>query len=297
MKLKVYLICAALVFGALSTNAQRSKRRSAAAAKPSTTLVDTIVKVKPVPADSFSIAVGQMLAPSLRAYALQSLNVDEAHMSDFVEGLRANIDEKQTKKLMAYAAGLNIAQQNKTSIIPNFNRTATGSADSSFVVVPLFLDALTSSLMTNDQAAAEQAGKLVERQAAYQSQVFQSVNAQYLTENAKKDGVVSLPSGLQYRIIEKGQGIVAADTNTVEVHYEGKLIDGTVFDSSYQRGQTAEFKPTQVIKGWHEALTMMPEGSTWELVIPYNLAYGEKGNRNIPPYSTLIFKVQVVKVK
>lgn len=297
MKLKVYLICAALVFGALTTNAQRSKRRAAAASKPSTTLIDTIVKVNPVPADSFSIAAGQMLAPSLRAYALQSLNVDEAHMSDFVEGLRANVDDAQAKKLTAYAAGLNIAQQNKTSVIPNLNRTATGSADSSFVLVPLFVDALTNSLMANDQAASEQAGKLIERQAAYQNQVFQRLNTQYLTENAKKDGVVSLPSGLQYRIVEKGQGVVAADTNSVEVHYEGKLIDGTVFDSSYQRGKTAEFKPTQVIKGWHEALTMMPEGSTWELFIPYNLAYGEKGTRNIPPYSTLIFKVQVVKVK
>ena len=106
-----------------------------------------------------------------------------------------------------------------------------------------------------------------------------------------------LPSGLQYRVITQGKGVVANDTTDVEVHYEGKLIDGTIFDSSYQRGKTATFKPTQVIKGWTEALKMMPEGSTWELFIPYDLAYGERGNQNIPPFATLIFKVEVVKVK
>ena len=83
----------------------------------------------------------------------------------------------------------------------------------------------------------------------------------------------------------------------VEVHYEGKLIDGTVFDSSYTRNQPATFRPNQVIKGWTEALKMMPEGSIYELTIPYNLAYGERGNQAIPPYATLIFKVEVLKVK
>ena len=83
----------------------------------------------------------------------------------------------------------------------------------------------------------------------------------------------------------------------VTVDYEGKLIDGTIFDSSYQRGQTATFGVTQVIKGWTEALKLMPVGSTYELCIPYNLAYGEHGNRTIPPFATLIFKVELIAIK
>ena len=105
------------------------------------------------------------------------------------------------------------------------------------------------------------------------------------------------PSGLQYRVIKQGTGAMATDTTEVEVHYEGKLIDGTVFDSSYRRGKPATFHPDQVIKGWTEALKMMPEGSVYELYIPYNLGYGERGTQSIPPYSTLIFKVELLKVK
>ena len=104
-------------------------------------------------------------------------------------------------------------------------------------------------------------------------------------------------SGLQYRILTAGKGAVATDTSEVEVHYEGKLINGHVFDSSYKRGQTTSFRCNQVIRGWTEALKMMPEGSIWELYIPYDLAYGERGNQGIPPFSTLIFKVELIKVK
>ena len=106
------------------------------------------------------------------------------------------------------------------------------------------------------------------------------------------------PSGLQYRIIREGNGAVAANDEEVEVKYEGRLIDGTVFDSSYTRNpQTTSFRPSQVIKGWTEALKMMPEGSEWEVYIPQELAYGERQAGKIPPYSTLIFKLEVVKVK
>ena len=120
----------------------------------------------------------------------------------------------------------------------------------------------------------------------------------WLDANAKKEGVKVTPSGLQYRIIREGNGAVAANDEEVEVKYEGRLIDGTVFDSSYTRNpQTTSFRPSQVIKGWTEALKMMPEGSEWEVYIPQELAYGERQAGKIPPYSTLIFKLEVVKVK
>lgn len=118
----------------------------------------------------------------------------------------------------------------------------------------------------------------------------------FLTENKTKEGVVTTESGLQYKVIKKGNGASPATTDKVKVHYEGKLLDGTVFDSSYEKKEAAEFGVTQVIKGWTEVLQLMKEGSTYEVYIPYDLAYGERGSGSIKPYSTLIFKVELIKI-
>ena len=142
----------------------------------------------------------------------------------------------------------------------------------------------------------QEAIALIERQSAFVRQQDSLRNMAYLEANKEAEGVVTLPSGLQYRILKKGTGAVPTDTSQVEVNYEGRLIDGTVFDSSYQRGKPATFACNQVIKGWTEALQLMPVGSTWELFIPYNLAYGERGNQGIPPFSTLIFKVELLNI-
>ncbi|WP_443732966.1 FKBP-type peptidyl-prolyl cis-trans isomerase, partial [Xylanibacter rarus] len=116
--------------------------------------------------------------------------------------------------------------------------------------------------------------------------------------NKTMEGVVSLPSGLQYKVLVKCNGEITSVDDEVTVKYEGRLIDGTVFDSSYKRpGETAKFRPNQVIKGWTEALTMMPVGSKWELYIPQNLAYGDRKAGAINPYSTLIFTVEMVSVE
>ena len=110
--------------------------------------------------------------------------------------------------------------------------------------------------------------------------------------------MVTTPSGLQYKVLVKGNGEIPSVDDEVTVKYEGRLIDGTVFDSSYKRpGETSKFRPNQVIKGWTEALTMMPVGSKWELYIPQNLAYGERQAGKISPYSTLIFTVEMVSVE
>ena len=119
----------------------------------------------------------------------------------------------------------------------------------------------------------------------------------FLAQNAKNEGVVTLPSGLQYKVLKSGNGATPKASDSVECHYEGRLISGTVFDSSYQRGETATFGVTQVIAGWVEALQLMKEGDKWQLYIPYNLAYGERGaGAQIPPFATLIFDVELVKV-
>ena len=119
----------------------------------------------------------------------------------------------------------------------------------------------------------------------------------FLAENKKRAGVVTTPSGLQYEIVKEGNGRQPKASDTVQCHYEGTLIDGTVFDSSYRRGMPAEFGLRQVIAGWTEGVQLMKEGSIFKFYIPYNLAYGERGTgADIPPYAALIFTVELIKI-
>ena len=119
----------------------------------------------------------------------------------------------------------------------------------------------------------------------------------FLAENGKREGVVTTKSGLQYEIIKKGNGATPTANDKVRVHYHGTLIDGTVFDSSIDRGEPAEFGVSQVIKGWTEALQLMPVGSKWKLYIPYDLAYGDREvSEEIKLYSTLIFEVELLDI-
>ena len=132
---------------------------------------------------------------------------------------------------------------------------------------------------------------------AARAQVGKEKGEAFLIENEKKEGVKTLPSGLQYRVTKEGDGKHPKKTDQVVVHYKGTLVDGTEFDSSYKRGEPAKFGVTQVIKGWTEALQLMKEGSKWTLYIPWQLAYGEKGmGKLIGPNETLVFEVELIAV-
>ena len=129
------------------------------------------------------------------------------------------------------------------------------------------------------------------------AQVGREKGEAFLAENAKKEGVKTLPSGLQYRVLKEGDGRHPTKSDQVVVHYKGTLIDGREFDSSHKRGEPAKFGVTQVIKGWTEALQLMKEGSKWMLCVPWRLAYGEKGSgKLIGPHETLIFEVELIAV-
>ena len=134
-------------------------------------------------------------------------------------------------------------------------------------------------------------------EAAERGKAARSEGEAFLAENKKKSGIVTTPSGLQYEIVKEGTGRQPKASDTVRCHYEGTLIDGTVFDSSYRRNQPAEFGLRQVIAGWTEGVQLMKEGSIFKFYIPYNLAYGEHGaGADIPPYAALIFTVELINV-
>ena len=137
----------------------------------------------------------------------------------------------------------------------------------------------------------------LQAQRAEAGKAHKEAGEKYLAENAKKEGVITLPSGLQYQVLKEGNGKKPTAKDTVQCHYEGFLIDGTVFDSSVQRGEPAVFGLQQVIAGWTEGLQLMQEGAKYRFFIPYRLAYGEGGaGSSIPPYAALIFDVELIKV-
>ena len=147
------------------------------------------------------------------------------------------------------------------------------------------MQAAFQTLQTKMQAQAEEAAKAAGK-----------AGIEFLERNGARDGVITLESGLQYEVITQGSGATPEASSTVRTHYEGTLISGEVFDSSYKRGQPAEFPVGGVIAGWTEALQLMQEGAKWRLYIPSNLAYGERAAGSIPPHSTLIFDIELLEV-
>ena len=284
-------LAASLCLGAVASQpAKKTKKKAkvAVVAEP---------EVKPVDAATFSDAVGVAQSPSLKQYIGQANNVDSLHYADFIDGLNGKYSETEIAKMRAIIMGTTIAQQNDKQVIPAINKQATGDDKATYLQKDLFVKGLEEGLLGKSTLTPDSAMKVADPQFEYRKMVVKKENADYLAAYAKNDSVQRTESGLLYKVIKKGEGALPADTNQVEVNYEGRLIDGTVFDSSYKRNKPATFGVTQVIKGWTEALKMMPVGSVYELCIPYELAYGERGNRNIPPFSTLVFKVELLDIK
>ena len=190
---------------------------------------------------------------------------------------------------VSYALGMSIGRQ-----LQQMNAAEVNVDDFAQAIKDVF----ASKTSLTDSEAQQAVQDFFQRKAEEQAGAAKAEGEAFLAENAKKEGVVSLPSGLQYQVLREGDGRKPAATDQVECHYEGTLINGQVFDSSYQRGQTATFGLNQVIAGWTEGLQLMQEGAKYRFFIPYHLAYGELGaGQSIPPFATLIFDVELVKVK
>lgn len=190
---------------------------------------------------------------------------------------------------VSYALGMSVANNILASGVKDLNIEEFANA----IKAVLTNQQPTLSVEEAQQVLTEYFTKLQEEQV----KMFKAEGEAFLAENAKKEGVVTLPSGLQYKVITEGNGNRPTASQQVKCHYEGTLINGAKFDSSYDRNEPAIFPVNGVIQGWVEALQLMPVGSKWELYIPYNLAYGERGaGQSIPPYATLIFTVELLEI-
>lgn len=190
---------------------------------------------------------------------------------------------------ISYALGMSIANNVMASGVKNLNLEEFAKA----LKAVLNQEKTELSVTEAQQILNDYFTKLQEEY----SKTFKSEGEAFLALNESKEGVVTLPSGLQYKILKEGKGAKPTASNSVKCHYEGRLVNGTKFDSSYDRKEPAVFGVTQVIPGWTEALQLMPAGSKWELYIPYNLAYGENGaGQAIPPYAALIFDIELLEV-
>lgn len=203
---------------------------------------------------------------------------------------------------LSYAAGYVLADIVRDRFLAGLGKEVEGSADSLQLHLAYqgLFDALRGdTALFKTQKAERFLNTRVTDIRKAKEEKLKKAGMDFLKENAQKEGVITLPSGLQYKVLKQGDGAIAKATDKVKVKYEGRLIDGKVFDSTDKHGgDPVTFSPNQVIKGWTEALCMMPVGSKWQLYIPQELAYGPRGaGADIPPYSTLIFDVEVLEIE
>ena len=255
--------------------------------------------------DSLSYSIGMAQTQGLKGYLTGRLDVDTAYMAEFIKGLNEGAN-KTSKKDIAYMAGLQIGQQISNQMMKGINQELFAGDSTKTISKDNFMAGFIAGTLEKGGVMTMEAAQEYTRTAmetikakAMEEKYADNKAAgeKFLAENKTKEGVKTTESGLQYKVITEGKGEIPADTCKVKVNYKGTLIDGTEFDSSYKRNEPATFRANQVIKGWTEALTMMPVGSKWELYIPQELAYGSRESGQIKPFSTLILEVELVGIE
>ncbi len=245
------------------------------------------------------------------AAKIDSVNKANApKLNEFIKGLK---DAINLEKESAYAQGLSIGTQFSQMMLPQVNTMLYGEEGTQKVNTdqllaglisvlknqPLAIDAMEANTLVQSEIEKAQAAEMTRQEEDLKGQHTETIAAgdAFLAENAEREEVTVLPSGLQYEILREGSGPVPTQSDRVRVHYHGTLIDGTVFDSSVDRGEPTTFGVTQVIAGWTEALQLMPVGSKWRLYVPYDLAYGSQDRGEIKPFSNLIFDVELLGIE
>ena len=254
--------------------------------------------------DTLSYMMGVSNTQGLMDYAMGRLGVDSAHVADFIKGIEQGTKETDAKQ-KAYLAGMQIGQQISGDMFEAINNQLFAGDSANTLSKDNFLAGFLAAVKKNAMVSTDSASVYVRTQAeAIKAKALESKyadwknqNEEFLISNKGKEGIQTTASGLQYRIVKEGKGQVPTATQSVKVHYKGTLIDGTQFDSSYDRKEPTTFRANQVIKGWTEALTMMPVGSKWGLFIPQELAYGSRETGSIKPFSTLIFEVELISIE
>ena len=255
--------------------------------------------------DSMSYAIGMAQTQGLKEYLVDRLGVDTAYMGEFIKGLNEGANAGDNKKKAAYYAGIQIGQQIANQMVKGINHEIFGEDSTKTISMKNFMAGFVSGttgkegLMTVEQAQTVAQTKMQEIKTREMEKTYgpnKEEGEKFLAANAKKDGVKTLESGVQYKVLKEGTGAIPADTSLVKVHYEGRLLNDSVFDSSYKRGEPITLRCNQTIKGWTDAMVHMPAGSIWEVYIPQDLAYGEREQGMIKPFSVLKFKIELIEV-
>ena len=285
-------------FGTVSAKEKKNKKQKAVAVQPVELKSDV---------DSVAYAIGMVQTNGLKDYLVSQLKVDTAYMASFIEGLKEGSSDKIDAEKNAFNAGVQIGQQVANQMLKGINQQLFGADTAQTISLEKLMAGFITALvgdkgqMTMEEAqgnAHRLTQQIKDRAADKLYGDNREAGRKFLAENKLKDGVITTPSGLQYKVLKQGEGAVPQRTDKVKVHYEGRLVDGTVFDASSKHGsEPLSFRADQVIKGWTEALTMMPVGSKWQLFIPYELAYGDRNSGMIKPFSALIFDVELVDIE
>ena len=291
------LIAAGSALNTASAQSKKKDKKNKATTECSETCKTAPIVLKSA-ADSLSYATGMTMSNGLEAYLEQQFGITKELMPDFIRGLKEGISKRKDANFAAHGVGIAVSRQIESRLLPNMvsQFEESKSPIDTEILYSGIVAAMSKDTITMSPATAAKLFEAKEMAIRQQREAENKAkNEAFMAENKAKEGVVTLPSGLQYRIIKKGTGAIPKATDDVQVIYEGKTIDGKVFDSTAKHGTEFDtFNVGGLIKGWTEALQLMPVGSKWEIFIPYNLAYGERGaGRDIAPYSTLIFTLEL----
>lgn len=256
--------------------------------------------------DSLSYAIGLANTQGLKDYLTRGMGVDTAYINAFMKGLNESVNSSDDKEAAAYYAGLQIGQQITNRIITGYNQELFGQDSSQTISMKNFMagfgEGVTgkTTIMSAEEAVkyADANMPRIKKENLERAYAPNKIACEaYMDSISKKEGIKQLENGVYYEVLVEGKGEIPTAESKVKVHYEGKLIDGTIFDSSIQRNDPTTFRCNQVIAGWTNALTHMPVGSKWIVYIPQDQAYGDREAGTIKPFSALTFTIELLSIE